>query len=246
MRYTIVLLAVLIACILPTPARAGAITVTDMAGISVSYYSPVTGSDPRFGLLGAVRMSGGSGLGPGVDGRTFEAYCVDILTSIFVGGTPGSGEEFYATAGSMADWDAYPGRPSTAGAYASWLYEAYARDIADRDDFLGRAALQVAIWEVLYDTGLSITTGDFRVSDRPLDAAVRTRAQEYLTFLGADPGASHSDATWLKLRACAEPGCADIQDFVGPDRKPAPVPEAPSGLLLALGIAAVAAARLGL
>jgi hypothetical protein len=222
MRTTIAALSALL--FLPLPAQAGPILVEDFVGVFVGYFSPVTTGEAR-ALLGSSRMSGGVGISPSIDGQIFEAYCVDILGPIFNPGTPQPPATFDATAASMTMWDRYAGALPTAGRNASWLYNNFAAAIASADDNVGRTALQMAIWNVLYDADFTVSLGNFRVN--PSDAAVTAAANSYLNALFMNqPSALLSDATWLQLQDCSVSPCRDVQDFIGPlTSVPVPVPE---------------------
>ena len=231
MRTTVA--AVCLLLLSPLTAHAGPIVVDDFRGVFVGYFSPVTSGESR-ARLGSVLMSDGDGISPSIDGRTFEAYCVDILGAIFDPGTPQPPATFDAIAAPMSTWDMYSGALPAAGRYASWLYKEYAAGIAAANDNVGRTALQMAIWNVLYDTDFTVDTGGFRVSAS--DTAVRLESNKLLAALAADlGGALLADATWLQLRDCSVSPCRDVQDFMGPR---AAVPEPSSLALLGLGAAA--------
>jgi hypothetical protein len=232
-------IAVSLLCLAPALASAGPITVSGFKGVNVGYYSPVTAGESR-AVLGSVEMSGGTGIGPGIDGHSFEAYCVDILGPIFDPGTPQPPATFDAAAAMMSTWDMYPGATPQAGSRAAWLYNSYAAAIAAADANLERTALLMAIWNVLYDDDFTVDGGDFFVSTS--DVAVRGSANLKLSALAANlGGAAAADATWLQLRECAAAQCADVQDFMGPAARTAPEPGTLG--LLGLGLLAVRRVR---
>jgi hypothetical protein len=235
---------------LPAASQAGPITVDDFRGVFVGYYSPVTTGESR-ALLGSSLMSGGSGISPAIDGLTFEAYCVDILGPIFDPGTPQPPATFDATAGAMQDWNKYTDAQDNAGSYAAWLYNEYAATNAaiDVNTDLGqvsRTALQMAIWNVLYDADFTVESGAFRVSDVSQDDdKVRAVANTYLAALDLNQVvARQANATWLQLQDCSVTPCRDVQDFVGPGAiQPAPVPEPATMSLFAVGLGAMGVRR---
>jgi MYXO-CTERM domain-containing protein len=225
-------LSVVFVVSLPAIASAGPIVVGDFKGVNVGYFSPVTVGESR-AVLGSVGMAAGSGISPAIDGRSFEAYCVDILGPIFDPGTPQPPATFDATAAPISTWDLYAGAQPPAGRYAAWLYSQYASDIAASDVDLERTALLMSIWNVLFDGDFTVDTGDFRVS--AVDVAVRVSANAKLASLSANlPDALTGDATWLQLRDCSSGACVDVQDFVGPLERSAPEPAAAGLLALAL------------
>jgi hypothetical protein len=96
--------------------------------------------------LGSVLI--GVGLG------TFEGYCVDLQH--FSGDSPE-----YAEADSMLNWGVADSSVTNGtaarlgGGAAAWLYNSYAKGA----DNTGRAALQLAIWNALYDTDYTVLGG---------------------------------------------------------------------------------------
>jgi hypothetical protein len=210
--------------------------LTDFQGVRVGYVSPVGSSAPGITpILGPVLIDG-SALGLP---SSFEAYCVDI-----VGAFNGPGE-YDASVGSMSDW--IPTQPSSggpfvppvnAGAKAAWLYNEFHDDAAGAgaDANRWRTALQMAIWNVLYDSDTLADAGAFYISSDP--HGVTGKANEWLAALGENL----SDAAWLQvdLPDGSEPG----QDFIGPMRgENATVPEPSTLVLLIGGIVSAAVAR---
>lgn len=150
----------------------------------------------------------------------------------------------------MSTWSDPPDSlplPELAARRAAYLYTEHV-GVTGNDE---RAALQMAIWEVLYDVDLSVslTTGRFYVDpDAPLEryATIAGIADGYLTGLATNPAVATADATWLQLSFGPVGNERNIQDFIGPaasSPNPNPVPEPSAGLLLGMGISAVAAFR---
>jgi len=243
MRTRIFSVLALVALLWPANAQAGTITVQNVfyfTGVASGY---VFDGDHFAQVLGSATMSDGTGLGA-LDGQTFEAYCVDIDGPIDFRETAADAPLVYnAEVGEMIDWAA-PDALNTeeAGRRAAWLYNTYATTFTSTQ-LLERTALQMAIWEVLYDTTPNViespVAGRFAVSAGNPDVALKTT--EYLTLMLADTaGVNASNAAWLQL-STADGGY--VQDFIGPMAANTPVPEPGAGLLLGMGFTALAAFR---
>lgn len=212
-----VFVAVIAVLALVAPASAGVITITGGSGAqSVTIHATgqrangitakaqaFTATDPELG--------------------SFDAYCVDLNHYIDVPGT------YKYDPDPMSTWSAPGGGgASGTGGFAAWLYNEYAATVTTAN----KAALQVAIWEVLYETdeketgfAWDATSGSgFSISN---NASVAAQANLYLASIG-----SKAEATWLRL----DDGLNNrTQDLIGP----APVPEPGTLLLLGSGIAAL-------
>jgi hypothetical protein len=225
-------------CLFPVSSAAGPLTLGFWQGVAVRYVSTIAGTGQT--VLGSSLATNGSGISPAIDGRTFEAYCVDINGPVFDGIGPYTYE---ATAASMTAWDIHPpplGR-ALAGNYVAWLYTELAQDIATADDDVGRTALQMAIWNVLFDTDFSVSAddGDFWISNVGSNDVLSV-ANGYLGLLNDNlVDASLADATWLQLRLNNSSNSPDVQDFIGPlAMSTTPVPEPGTLVLLASGLVA--------
>jgi hypothetical protein len=253
-----------LALVSPLNAQAGTITITNVqnfTGVHTEFFftdfvypsnptSPFYDADkvgqpfPLAQRLGSVSMSGGVGLNDALNyPNEFDAYCADFLAPIDFSATAGVGLDYTAFAAEMSDWQAPTALNSAeARQRASWLYITYA-DTFDETQLLERTALQLAIWEVLYDEQLSLDLGEGRlyVSDQNPD--VRNKATEYLTALQRPENASDvaaSNAAWIQLSLGDD---QSIQDFIGPVAATAAVPEPSAGLLLGMGVMSLAAFR---
>ncbi len=172
----------------------------------------------------------------GGNGASFYTYCMDVLNYL----TDPQTVNVLSTE-SVPDTSTVADR----GAKAAWLFNTYSEGIrAESDEAVAdrkAAALQVAIWEVLYDATPNLGSGVFQgLND--FGAGVFTQARGYLSalFQGQTIGSSSfnnslyftSTATWLdSLGRNGAPG----QDQI--TRVPEP------GTLLLMGLGGVALFR---
>ncbi len=242
-----------LAIVFPSYARAGSISLdTNFQGQGAG----IILNNQFYGLfsVGSVSASHGSGLGDLDTLSTFEVYCVDFFTDAFfpTPDLPVPPATYNATAASMATtWSAVDSlNTETAARQAAWLYNEFATTFADVSTDLGlsqRSALQIAIWNVLYDGDFSVdnslgTGGSTYITGDT--NGVTALAQGYLHDLSLVSAATlaGTDAVLLEL-TYTNPDTgktADAQDFIGPVKT---VPEPGVALLLGTGLAAVTAFR---
>ena len=152
---------------------------------------------------------------------TFYSYCLDLLTFVVDPETVAlKSTDLLTSSGPYVN---------DAGAKAAWLFNTYAPTIHTSGSDFDAAALQIAIWEAIYDTSANIAGGAFRLITT---GAVAAKATTYLTALYSGPGGTYnkSRATWL-----------DATSGSGQDQLVAmPAPEPASLLLCGIGLAALA------
>ena len=145
----------------------------------------------------------------------FTAFCIDINQTISNGN---SYTDFNTTALQSAPIPTSPMGAAKADQISQLWYNG--RSILSSSD--SYAAFQVAIWEIVNDTGLSLSGGTFRAAS----GSVRTLAQGYLDKIDGIGGRT-------SLFAIASPS---TQDFVVPTAL-VPAPAAAGLGLLGLGMA---------
>lgn len=121
---------------------------------------------------------------------TFYAYCVDVTRAA-------TAVEDVAI--KSTDMLVVSGVPD-AGGKAAWLFNSFAPTVNTSGTSLDAAALQVAIWEALYDTSGDVASGNFRLNGTSSNAVtIASKAMTYLNALysAGGGGYSTSTATWL-------------------------------------------------
>ncbi len=158
----------------PASARAEAINFT---GVGPASAVTVGGIKAGTFLAGELNWQWGES---GVDIYT---YCVDILNGVR--------SEQPVTVGST---EAMSGVAPSGGGKAAWLFNTYAAGIHLSGNGINAAALQVAIWEALYDPIWDLSGGRFSLVTT---GAIQVAANAYLSSLYHPGGYYTSTATWL-------------------------------------------------
>jgi len=158
----------------------------------------------------------------GVDGTSLGyVYCVDLEHSMNLNQTM----EYDALETTHPDLNQAPsnGFVRRNGSWAAWLYYNYGRNVTNASE---AGAMQVALWEILYDGDANLRTGNFSLTG---SFAHEAQAQAYL---GLAPASNWVQAYYRHTGSLQ-------QDIMGPMN---PVPEPGTILLLGSGLIAVGAA----
>ncbi len=216
--------------ILSLCALVGALTVASVAanayslqytsssfGLGVTSYYGASGTVSGFTGASNYTFVGGAGTPPGIP-TTFQGYCVQI-------------ENYYVNPQDVLIKNASDltrnGISPNSGLKAAWLFNKYKTTV---DTNVKGAALQVAIWEALYDTSYNLSSGYYRTDAGA--ATVIAQANIYLNDLAANYSiGTVGSATWFDAPDTT-PG--QFQDIIGPGG-PAAVPEPGAMGLLASG-----------
>src|SRR5262249_20527146 len=127
----------------------------DFTGLGKAQVVTVAGVRNVSGWAGELDWSW---IGATPDGMTpsFYSYCVDLLNNEI----DGQSVTIRSTSDSLS--------PSLTK--AAWLFDNFAVSIHATGTAAMAAGLQLAIWEVLYDTTYDLTSGSFRVTSATADA----------------------------------------------------------------------------
>jgi hypothetical protein len=160
-------------------------------GVSISF-----GTNNYNGYAGQLNFTftGGAGTPSGYP-SSFTAYCVELENGLV------SPMDVLLRSSSELTKN---GITPNSGNQVAWLYNTFASSVNTN---LKGAALQVAIWEVLYDSSYNLGSGYFKLNT--VDAALTSQVNTYITALQSNYSATN--ATWFQA---VNP--ATSQDMIGP------------------------------
>jgi hypothetical protein len=158
--------------------HAANVSIRVMSGTTTLFNGTVAAGELNWAWLGAT---------PAGYATNFFTYCIDALNYLR--------DPQLVTL--RASSEISPATNPSAGAKVAWLFEAFADGIRSGGTNTQAAALQVAIWEAMYDATQNLTGGTFRLNTT---GAVREQANAYLTALYSAPYSGHS-TTWLDTQA---------------------------------------------
>jgi len=168
---------------LPATARAEIIDYTGLGRSAVVSVAGVWSGSVYAGELNWAWV----GSAPAGFAQTFYSYCVDLRNVLTDPQT--------VSVRSTSQMTTSLGIATDGGAKAAWLFDSYAATIRSSGTGIQAAALQVAIWEALYDTSQSLVAGNFRLNTT---GAIRDQANAYLSSLYVGTGQYQTSvATWL-------------------------------------------------
>lgn len=175
--------------------------VANLSGTHGQTVSSFFGSSSYNGYSGQVNLtfSGGAGTPTGYP-TTFVGYCVDLEHGF------NNGQDVLVKSMSQLTRN---GISPNSGARGAWLYNKFSNTITSN---VQGAALQVAIWEAIYDTDNNLSSGYYRIDGS--QTSVLNQANSYLSALqsGFTP---YSEATWFDAHGLG-------QDIIGPGAVPEP------------------------
>lgn len=136
------------------------------------------------GFAGQIgwQFTGSAGTPAGYN-ASFYAYCVNLMSNVQ---TP-----MEVALRSSADLTRNGNNPNT-GPKAAWLFNAYASQASNN---VAAAALQIAIWETLYDSTASLNSGYFQLVSS--DTALNNQVNAYLTAVN-NATLNVATATWFQ------------------------------------------------
>ena len=183
--------------------KSAAISATLTQG-TTTYVRNVSAGELNWSWIGAT---------PEGFATSFYSYCIDLVNYLVDPQT--------VTVGSS---EGFTNGVVDGGAKAAWLFNTFAAGIHAAGTGIQAAALQIAIWEAMYDRTGSLTDGDFRLATT---GAIATQATAYLNALYS--GGSYPTSVAAVL---------DTQR--GQDQVTSRVSEPSTLLLLGAGLALVA------
>ena len=209
------------------PSAPVLVTLTDAAIGGI----PLVGFNQRAVTAGELNWEFVGGTPAGYNSN-FYAYCAELTEAVQANQTIEIlSTDLLIPTNPAGSGDAFSGKK------AAWLFNTYAPGIngavSDLDSRQNAAALQVAIWEAIYDTTDNLADGFFRLNSA---GNIATKAMGYLTSLYS--ATNYDEGSWFKAN-----GVGAGQDLIlGPSNAP-PIPEPGTLLLFGLGLAGLAHMR---
>jgi hypothetical protein len=170
------------------------------------------------GAFNFVRKAADPGTLPGFT-PTFQGFCIDLTEYVQVG------HDYSWTTHAVADSPTSNAGPMGA-ANAARLGRLFANHFTGLSSAQQYAAFQIAVWEIVFDDGVNLDSGDLKCTNAP--SGTKDLAQSWLNTLGSGAG-------WNLIAIDDEPGCA--QGHQGYVMAPAP------GAAALMGMGALAGAR---
>ena len=158
--------------LVPTTARGEAISFEGLGNASVVRLG---GMVNEYVYAGELNWSF-TGTAPDGFNQSFYSYCVDVLHDLQPAQTVSAGGTGDLNGGAYA---------ADGGARAAWLFNTFAGAAHVAGASVQAAALQVAIWEALYDSTLDLAAGNIQLTWA--NAAVMAQAATYLQALALAP-----------------------------------------------------------
>lgn len=169
---------------------------------------------------------------------SFFSYCVDATQYLTDPQTVAVSSTSSLTGASQSHGLVVAGGGTDAGGKIAWLYNQYATEA--HADGIGAAALQIAIWEALYDASPDLDNGTFTLVNNPAYggySAIKAKASADLASLYSKPVAG-GGYTYYTGQATFLDTPAGQDQVTG-----SPVPEPSSMMLLGGGAIALMAKR---
>ncbi len=198
-----------------------------LGGETEMYVARTPGATPTQMWEGAfdVTINSETGATPFSPGQHILAWCIEVARHFPTGVT--------------SDYNVIE-EPNVVDAWTDSLKRLFTMFGSSVTDTVTSAAMQLAIWEVIGDTGTySLNNGNFQAYDAPANpnsVAARAQAETWLTQLNANPTAWNDGYKIVKLENYGEdPKLQDLVTFI-----PTPLPGAALMFLSALGLGGLA------
>lgn len=184
--------------------------------------------------------------------NTFNTFCIEILQNIYFG------EKYSYSTAALQEAPQRTGTPEAMGLVkANLIRELWAQWSGDLTDATKYEAFQVAIWNIIYDTDFSVSSGSglFYLTTSQGNATqtahVLSQANTYLNYLATNDPTGSGSLSMANLVALSNLGAQDQVALLNPGYNPPPpgggspqpVPAPPTAILAMLGLLPCAALR---